>query len=197
MCHIVAEVLTLPYDDVMTGDWGNMDVAADGGGQNGSTRSISVGAAFQRAAEDLRSQLLEAAVAQLGAQSSSQLELKNGAVYVIADQSKFRKISEICTLNAWPFVGRGYPWAQVLQRPVPGFDVGKPCEVRTHDAMVVEIAVDQETGEIEVLSHYNADDCGRVLFRAGAEGQIEGGTMMAHGRRCFTSKILDPGTVRH
>jgi len=193
VCHIIAEVLTLPYDDVMTGDWGNMDVCPEGGGQNGSMRTISYGAACQRGAEDMKTQIIAAGAAQLGIDVAD-ADLKDGSVYSKSNPTKTKKISEIAAANSTVLVGRGYTWAKVLQRDIPGFKAGTACETKTMDACAVEIAVDTETGEIEVLSMTNADDCGKVIFRKGAEGQIEAGSEHILAQALFYEQIHDQAT---
>jgi CO/xanthine dehydrogenase Mo-binding subunit len=193
MCHIIAEVLTLPYEDVMTGDWGNMDVCAEGGGQNGSSRTISFGAACQRAAEDMKAQLLVEGAAELGI-ALSDADLSNGTVYSKTTPTKVKKLSEIGAAIGTPIIGRGYVWAKTLQRDIPGFKAGTACEIKTMDACAAEIAVDTETGEVEVLSMTNADDCGKVIFLNGAQGQIEAGSEHIYAQAFLYEQLFDPIT---
>ncbi len=48
-------------------------------------------------------------------------------------------------------------------------------------AVVARVAVDRDTGEVEVTSVVSADDVGRAVNPTLAEGQIEGGTLQAVG----------------
>lgn len=192
MCHIVAEVLGLPYDKVNTGDWGNIDVCPDGGMQGGSTRVITLGAAFYEAAMDARTQLLERAAGVLEVSGPDALDIENGEVYVKADPTKRRTFAQLCSSGTYPtIVGRGYTWEKKLRRPVGSWDVGEPCEVRGQCASAVEIAVDPETGEIEVLNFTNAIDMGRPAFYQGTLKQIEGGIELQIGQTLFYEQIFE------
>ncbi len=48
-------------------------------------------------------------------------------------------------------------------------------------AQAALVAVHQRTGQVRVLQVFAAQDTGQTMFRAGAEGQIEGGVMMGLG----------------
>lgn len=192
-CHIVAETLGIKYDDVMVGEWGNTDVCIDGGFQGGSTRTITGGAAFYMAAQDAREQLLAAAAALLGVPADD-LETSAGLFFQKSKPANFRSHAEVARRATNPIVGRGYTWDKVLQRPLHGFPQGNPCEVRGVSGAVAEVAVDRETGEVEILKLFNAVDAGRAIFRKGCEGQIEGGIELMIGQALFYEQFLDPET---
>lgn len=190
-CHIVAETLGMNYEDVNIGDWGNTDVCSDGGFQGGSTRTITTGAAFQMAAEDARSQLFEIAAGMLGV-SANELTAKEGKIFKKAKPSNFRTHTEVTSKMPHPIVGRGYTWAKELRRPVADFDIGTPCEVRSVSGAAVEVAVDIETGEVEILNFVNAVDMGRAIFWKGCENQIEGGLEIMAGEALLYEQVIDP-----
>jgi CO/xanthine dehydrogenase Mo-binding subunit len=191
--HIVAETLGMNYEDVTVGDWGNTDVCSDGGFQGGSTRTVTLGAAFQMAAEDARAQLLLVAQTMLGV-SADQLDAREGKIFERANPSNYKTHAEVASKMTNPIVGRGYTWSRQLRRPVAGFDVGTPCEVRGVSGAACEVAVDTETGEVEILSFANAVDMGRAIFWKGCENQIEGGLEIMLGEALLYEQILDPVT---
>ena len=61
-------------------------------------------------------------------------------------------------------------------------------------ASFVEVEVDTETGEVEVLKIVQANDCGKVMYRAGAEGQLIGGQAMAKSETLFEEIVYDERT---
>ena len=191
--HIVAEELGINYDDVMVGDWGNTDVCSDGGFQGGSTRTITTGAAFQMAAHDAKMQLFEVAADILGV-SSEEISAREGKVFEKANPSNYKTHSEVLSWIPHPIVGRGYTWARELRSTVAGFDAGTPCHVRGVSGAVVEVAVDTDTGEVEILNFINAVDVGRAIFFKGCENQIEGGMELMIGEAFLYEQILDSQT---
>lgn len=189
--HIVAETLGMNYADVNVGDWGNTDVCSEGGAQGGSTRTITTGAAFQRAAEDARAEAFKVAAGLL-AVSADALDAKEGKIFVKADPTKFKTWTEVSAKFPNPIVGKGYTWDKNLRlKPMAGFAIGKPCEVRGVAAGAAEVAVDTETGEVEILSFINADDMGRAIFYKGTQNQIEGGTELCIGEALMYDQIVD------
>lgn len=192
LCSIVAETLGMNYEDVNVGDWGNTDVMADGGGQGGSTRVITLGAAFQMAALEARAKLFETAATMLDV-SVDELEAEGGKIFEKANPSNSKTIGEVSARTRGPVIGTGITWNSELRKPVAGFDIGEPCEVRTMVGAAVEVAVDTETGEVEILNLIGADDMGRAIFRKGCENQIEGGLEIQVGEALLYEQIIDKG----
>jgi CO/xanthine dehydrogenase Mo-binding subunit len=186
--HIVAETLGLSYEDVMVGAQGVTDVCSDGGGQGGSTRTITVGAAFQRASEDVLDQLFARAEAQEGVPP---FRAEGGKV--IDSTGAEWAFSDIAAAGG-QIVGRGYTWPKQLQRELFGNPVGTPCEVRGVCGSACEVAVDTETGEIEFLKYVNIDDMGRAIFEQGCMNQILGGLEIEIGQAMYFEHVVDPTT---
>ena len=189
-CHIVAETLGMSYDDVNTGDWGDTDTATDGGSQGGSKQVITSGSAFQRAAEDCRDQLFEAAEELLGV-SKDAMSVGDGNVFETANPSNSATIADVVTENSYTIVGKGYSWSENLAQ-----GTGARCEVRGTSAVACEVAVDTETGEVEILKIANADDMGRAIFRKGSMSQIMGGIEITIGQAMYYDQIHDKNDGR-
>lgn len=190
MCYIVAETLGLSYESVNVGDWGNTDVCSDGGGQGGSTRTTTLGAACQIAAEDARDQIFTAAADMLGVPEAD-LEAKDGKIYDKNNTADFKTHSEVLARMA-PVIGRGVGWTTQLRlSEEAGFPIGSPCVVKTMIASAAEVAVDTETGEVEVLNYVAADDMGRAINWYGTEAQILGGNEICHGEALMWEQLFD------
>jgi xanthine dehydrogenase molybdenum-binding subunit len=183
-CHIVAETLGLSYEDVMTGEQGNTDTSSDGGSQGGSKQVITSGSAFMVAAEDVRDQLFTAAEGELGV-TPDKMSLGDGNVFETADPTNSMTIAEAVTENSYTIVGTGHSWGEYLDR------TGERCEVRGTCATACEVAVDTETGEVEILNIANACDMGRAVFHKGVRSQIMGGTEMILAQAMALEQIHD------
>jgi CO/xanthine dehydrogenase Mo-binding subunit len=66
----------------------------------------------------------------------------------------------------------------------------------TFGAFAVEVAVDTETGEIEVLKSAACHDVGRAINRAAAEGQIAGGGTQGLGYALMEELIVKEGVIQ-
>lgn len=192
---MVCEMLGASYEacKVTVGD---TDTAPDGGNQGGSTRVITLGAANYSAAQDARQQLLERAAAELEV-SADQLEpnLADGIVYVRDNPSVSVPVLDLVGSNSrGEIVGRGYSWPENLQRPLLNWEAGTRCDVRGCCAGAAEVAVDPETGEVEILQFANANDMGRAIFYKGCENQIESGTEHSINEALMWDQILDAST---
>jgi len=194
MCHLVAETLGMSsIDDVNVGDWGDTDTAADGGSQIGSTRTPTAGPAFVMAALDCRAQLLELAAAELEV-SADVLDIDDGVIFVKADPSTSMTIKDVTSRQSFIITGSGYTWPRELRRPSGGFPVGQRVEMGAKPSTACEVAVDTETGEVEILNWVGVIDVGRVLFRKGAMGQHEAGMEVMMGATLFYESLYDPVT---
>lgn len=193
-CHFVAETLGLKYDDVRTGDYGNTAVTADGGMQAGSTNTTCCGAAFVMAARDALTQVKETAAAMFSpAAKPEDLDVGDSKVFLKSDPTKFKTYAEVAAKNGF-IIGRGIAWPAVLQRDMPSGKAGSACTQRPSCGAAAEVAVDTETGEIEILNYAAVTDIGRIVYYDGMYAQGEAGIdhMIAQG--IYWDYVLDPST---
>ena len=61
-------------------------------------------------------------------------------------------------------------------------------------ACFAEVEVDTETGAVEVVQLVQATDCGKVMYRAGADGQLVGGPTMAASEALLEQIVYDERT---
>lgn len=192
--HIIAETLGCNYEDVMIGALGDIDACSDGGMQAGSTCTISQGAALMMAAKDAREQVFETARGLLEVEPDVELDAKEGNIFVKADPSKSITHAEVYGRTPQPILGRGVRWNKELRRPLFDWPEGTACENRTMTSSAAEVAVDLETGEVEILNFASTDDCGRVVYRNAAVGQLYGGMEVQIGEALLYEQVVDPQT---
>jgi len=67
--------------------------------------------------------------------------------------------------------------------------------VSSYCAQVAQVAVDPATGQVKVLELLSAIDVGRIVYPAGHQMQIDGGTVMGYGFACLEDLAEDDGQV--
>jgi CO/xanthine dehydrogenase Mo-binding subunit len=195
-CHIVAEVMGMKYPDVKVGDWGCTDTSLDAGMQAGSTFTASAGSAFYSAAHDLKSKLFSAALAKPPFQGADigDLDASESIIYLKRDPSKkltYRQVMQ----GTPPLAGTGNGWGRTLRiRSVGTSDIGSPCNCTGDSATCAEVAIDPETGEVEILGLWNTVDTGRTIFKQGATKEMLSGAELMIGQALFYGDTYDPHT---
>ena len=145
----------------------------------GSITVASVGPAVRMAAEDARSQLLEAASGMLGA-SAKRLESRDGKVRVRGGRRviSFAQIGE--RLGQVMIIGRGSRGPNPEGRSLSTFGV-----------QFAEVEVDVDTGIVRVVRIVASHDCGRIVNPTLAESQLEGGIIQGLGYALFEERAMD------
>ncbi len=194
-CIIVAETLGMNPGDVSVGDWGNTDVSLDGGMQAGSTFTASAGGAFYNAALDARTRLFAAAVTKapfIGLKvTPDRLAAKSGFVYLVSDPSQTISYRQVMSGTS-PIAGYGTGWNATLRsRSVGGVAVGSVCNANGSAAACAELAVDTETGQVEILGYWNVVDTGRTIFRQGAIKEMLSGCELMIHQALFAGDVYD------
>src|SRR5436305_133274 len=168
MAQIAAEELGLPLDkvEVSLGDTSRGPYATLSAG---SSTTPSVGPAVRAAAADAMRQLIEIA-AQRYHLEERVLDLRDGNV-VSADGNLNTPVAKLVeVLEDAQILGKG------ARGPNP-----TGMSVLTFGIHVVEVAVDVETGEIQVERVYAAHDVGRIIKPLGARSQVERGIIQGIG----------------
>jgi len=169
--NIIAETIGITFDDVVCSSYGTADQAPDGGSQAGSRGAISNGSACQAAALDIREQLFTYAAEQLEV-GIEDLHARDGKIFVKADPSKSITHAAVMARISRPIIGVGKSYDDVLRKPFQGKEVGERSFHRSGVASAWEVAVDTETGEVEILKHAHIYDIGRVVDPYCAGGQL-------------------------
>ena len=187
----VAEELGMRPDDFSL-LYQDTDAAPWDGGSCGSQTTFNNGRAVLAAAVDVRDQLLDAAADELEA-ARDDLELVAGAVRVKGSPEKHVTIASLAAERTFHGRGAGEP----PEAPSAGAEgcVGRLGMESFHAPQLIahaaHVKVDRETGVVRVLRIAAAHDCGRILNRVGADGQVYGGVVMGIGQALTEGTQLD------
>jgi carbon-monoxide dehydrogenase large subunit len=158
----------------------------------------SAGKAVILAAEDAKKQLLKNAASILEA-SVDKLVIEDEKVYVSGTPERRISLSEVAryaySFGTGPIVGRGtfLPDVKPLDPQInKGFPFGAyPFPNFVHGAVGVEIAVDIETGEIEVIKIATVQDVGKAINPQNVRGQLIGGAVQGVGYALYEKMLYD------
>jgi CO/xanthine dehydrogenase Mo-binding subunit len=182
--QIVADTLGVPFESV-TMDNSNTDSSAVCTGTFASRGTFIGGNAVRFAAEKTKERILDIASKELEI-SPDDLEIADGEV--MAKGAPDRKISVADVAGAATYTygelisGQGTalkPLAEVDDDD--GSVTIEPHSAISYAACVIDVEVDDETGETTVLKMLQVYDVGRAINPTLVEGQIEGGAMMGLG----------------
>ena len=179
-----AKDFSLLYQDTDAAPW-------DMGSCGSQTTFNSVRAVLAATAE-VREQLLDAAAERLEADQGD-LELIGGAVQVKGSPDKSVTIAELAADGTFHGKGAG-EIPEAPQAPAEGC-VGRLGNESFHAPQLIahaaHVRVDRETGVVRVLRVAAAHDCGKILNRVGADGQVYGGVVMGIGQALSEGTQLD------
>ncbi|GMG82788.1 molybdopterin-dependent oxidoreductase [Paralimibaculum aggregatum] len=178
--QIAAETLGVPVEDVYV-DTADSDTGPHCMGSFASRGTHRVGNAVIAAAQEARAVLLEAAAEELEV-SAADLET-DGRGNIHVKGAPGRSITTAAASLAAQFKqGRTVSGRGIFLIPFAGVDpeTGEmtPVSCFAHAALVVDIEVDDETGEIEVAKLSSAYEVGRALNPKLVEQQLVGGAWM-------------------
>ena len=196
MPKFVAEELGMEPEDFSI-LYQDTDAAPSDMGSCGSQTTFNSGRAVIAAAVDLREQLLDAAADKLEA-ARDDLELVAGTVRVKGSPEKLVTIADLAGSGTFHGKGAGEP-PEGPEAPAEGC-LGRLGLESFHAPQLIahaaRVKVDRETGVVRVLQVAAAHDCGRILNRLGADGQVYGGVVMGIGQALSEGTQLD-GEGRH
>jgi 4-hydroxybenzoyl-CoA reductase subunit alpha len=182
LAQVAAEVLGLEIERFRV-------IAADSAltpkdnGSYSSRVSLMVGNAALAAAQELKGILLATAARRLEARAEEIEYLDE--LYRVAGTDRTLSYREAVrtALEAGPITTRGtYSVPRELQGgKYRGAGVG-PSPAYSYSAQVVEVAVDEETGQIRVEKIWVAHDCGFAINPLAVEGQVQGAVWLAMGQ---------------
>ena len=180
MSQICAETIGVPTEMVHI-DTADTDTGPHCMGTFASRGTHRIGNAVRQAAEEARQVMLEVAAEELEVNASDLETDGTGNIQVKGAPQK--SISIFDTALAAHFKrgrsisGRGM---FLVQRSFPDTETGamKPATCYAHACVVADVEVDDETGEVTVLSVKNVYEVGRALNPAMVEQQLVGGSWM-------------------
>ena len=212
LAMITAEVLGIPLKDVKVRS-GDSDLSVDLGAYSSRT-TLMTGQACKEAAEDCRSQILNAVANRLKIQAGD-LYIENALVKSrkgevdfssIRDEFlqehkgftdtpdaaslTFREAARIAFIERGSIVGTGKYKPPKLGGSFKGATVGTSPAFGC-SAQIAEVEVDLETGEVTVLKVTGAHDCGFAINKTMVEGQMQGSISMGLGEALMEEIMYD------
>ena len=193
--QVTAEALEIPFAIVKCTPFDTNDVP-NGGTTCASRMTYLVGNAMLNGANVLKQELLQTAASMLNL-PVEQLTYQSGSV-VLADGSSFpaaefasRAADQGNSISARAYSEFPYPEATTPAH----LPAGMPHVKYVFAAQVVRVEVDPQLGTVEVKEVVAIHDLGRVINRATAEGQIEGGVVMGLGYALLEDMFLKPNNT--
>ena len=191
---VVAEALgtTMDKTNVTVGE---TLLAGYGGSQAGSQGTMSNAYGAFEAAKQVLGVMMTNAAKTLKT-TTDQLDSSAGKIFLKSDPTKFVLHKDSVGSNCIIGKGDGSILGAGLKRLIPGtsFKVGDNAQVRVDVVEMAEIAVDPETGVIEILNWAQYVDLGKVLFPRGAQAQMNGAMIMQYGFVFGWEQLFDPTT---
>lgn len=182
LAQIAAETLGISLENILVTS-SDTDITVMDYGAYASSTTYVTGMGVKKAAEDAKQQILEVA-AVLCETDPVNLTIRNGEICGPHGSTALR-VADIARETLYgkfrrQIVGKGDATSQ--ESPPPFY------------AQFVEVAVDTETGLVQVLRMVNAVDLGRAVNPALATGQVEGAATMGLGFALTEELRFDPQT---
>jgi len=190
LAYLVAEVLGLDPKDVHVHPADTSLTPVDLGSYS-SRVTLMCGQAAIQAAERLRAAIFKAVAAKLEVDATT-LVARDRRVGVPNDWDKavdFAKAAELgeAMHGVLAFAGSYAPPKRAGK--YKGGGVG-PSPCYSYSACVVELSVDEDTGEVELHDVWIAHDIGRALNPLLVEGQVEGSVYMGIGEAMMEAQVF-------
>ncbi len=207
LTQIAADELRLPIQKVRISWDSDTDYTPNDWKSEASRFTVMGGNAIIQAARDCLNQVRSVAAQVLRA-PVDYLVCRDGRVYVDGDPDHGLDYRQVVMGYVYPngnsiggpVIGHGRFIAHGLTHLDPETGQGLPALDWTYGAHAVEIAVDRDTGEIEVLKIASAFDNGKVINSQQCLSQVVGGVVQGMGSALsegfvfdHTGKFLNPG----
>jgi CO/xanthine dehydrogenase Mo-binding subunit len=193
LAQIVGDELGLPFEKISV-SFPDTDLTPYDKSSSSSRTTFHMGQAAQKAAGEIRKQLLDVAAKKLEARMED-LELRDGAVWVRGVPDKRLSITEIFTARFGSSVGSmfgGYCFkTEGGLNPKTG--KGKAAAFWFFSACAAEVEVDTETGKARVLRIVTAVDVGKAVHPKQCGLQNEGSMLSGMGSALFEEMVYDNG----
>jgi len=178
--QIAAETLGVPVEDVYV-DTADSDTGPHCMGSFASRGTHRVGNAVIQAAKEARAVMMEAAAEELEVNAADLETDGKGNIFVRGAPSRSISTGEACGAAQFK-QGKTVSGRGIFLIPMSDVDpeTGEmtPVSCYAHAALVVDIEVDDETGEVDVKQMNSAYEVGRALNPRMVEQQLVGGAWM-------------------
>ncbi len=197
LCQIAAEILGVPLDQltIYSTDSATTPLA----GTSTATRQLYMsGNAVFMAASNVRKVILDRAARQFE-EDADQLDMADGQIFVKANPAQsiaLADFAKVCAAEGLHLSNLAIFRAPFTDPIDPESGQGRVFPDFTFGAHAVEVAVDTETGQVELLKSVACHDVGRAINSAAAEGQIVGGSMQGLGYALMEDLLIKDGVIR-
>jgi carbon-monoxide dehydrogenase large subunit len=182
MAQVCASALEIPMDRIKV-LYGTTTLLQDGGGLFASRNAVMCGNAVHKAADGLRQRCLDLAALRWNVDSAS-LRYAEGAVWRKDDGGEAKlPLSDLASFAAESAGGH-------LAADGSFDNQGQPTH--THGAHAARVAVDVETGEVEVLDYVAVEDFGRMINPMIVHGQSVGSVAQGLGGALLDRLVYGP-----
>ncbi len=185
LSQIIAEELSLPIAAIHIGGADTKVTPYDA--STGSSRSTTLmGTAVQRAARDLKNQLLKIGAEALRVKPG-QVQMIDGAMICGEMRLTFREALERrFGGSGGELIGHGDVGPEITGSLPVFWEIGMGA---------AELAVDEETGVITIKRYVSVADVGKAIHPEGCIGQEEGAAMMGIGHTMFEQMVYEGGQL--
>ena len=193
LAQIVADELGLPFEKVTVSS-PDTDMTPYDKSTSSSRTTFHMGQAAQKAAREIRNQLLDVTARALEARVED-LELKDGAACVRGVPEKRLSITEIFKARFGSSVGSmfGGHCFKTEGGLNPKTGKGKAAAFWFFSACGAEVEVDIQTGKVRVLRAVTAVDAGKAIHPRQCDLQNEGSMLSGLGSALFEEMVYDNG----
>ena len=197
LCQITAEVLGVPLAQVTV--YSTDSAVTPLAGTSTATRQLYMsGNAVYQAASNVRKVLLERASKQFE-EEPDQLDMADSRLFVKSNPDQSIALADfvkVCAAEGLHLSNLAIFRAPFTDPIDPETGQGRVFPDFTFGAQAVEVAVDTETGQIELLKSAACHDVGRAINPASVEGQIAGGSMQGLGYALMEDLLIADGVIR-
>ena len=194
--QIAAEVLGATLDNVVV--YNSDSAVTPLAGTTTATRALYMtGNAVKQAAETVRARLVERAAREFGV-APGEVDMGFNEVFAIDRPDRSMPLVELVRICGAEGIHRSElamfraPFTDTLD---PETGQGQAHPDYAYGAHAVEVAVDVETGEVEVLRSVAAHDVGQCINPAAVEGQIQGGAQNGQGYALSEEMLYEEGRL--
>jgi CO/xanthine dehydrogenase Mo-binding subunit len=190
LSQVVAEELAVPFEAVTVAQL-DTDVTPYDVNTNASSSTVVMGLAVQRAAHDLKRQLLRHSAKILKTKPGG-LALRRGKVHAKGQSLSFEGLMHRVFLSkAGEMIGHG-AYQDVKSKKAA---LGSPTTFWEISWGAAEVEVDRETGQVKLMKYISLADVGQAIHPVMCEGQDEGGVMNAIGHSLLEEMIYKDGQL--
>ena len=193
--QIVAAKLGIsPHEVIVKG--ADTDAAGFDLGVGGGRTTVSIGAASTAASEEVRNKVL-AAAGELLQTSPDNLELGGGRVSIKGVKGSGMTIAEVVSYiqtTVGPVSGTGAftaPGVEAMAGCAMGHFIDA-IDIPVFAVHECEVAVDPDTGHVDIISYRVVQDVGRALNPRAIYGQIQGGVVQGIGYALHEEMSVGP-----